>query len=152
MVVKYFEHKEIDEKGWSECCHTRASSGSRRPGITTKEIVGDRGDCQSLWRDPVRRPDDDERKKMIAAAVETAVKTVKAVMKTVVNTVMKTAMEQISVERIMNTVKKTIIKTVSKFQTAEIDSNVRKRRVTRHSQAEIPYFQAAESMKSPGSW
>lgn len=75
-LVSTMTQGEVDEEGWTDCCHSRLSTGSRRPGITTKEIIGNRGDCVSLWRDPTRRPDDSERKKMIAKAVETAVKMV----------------------------------------------------------------------------
>ena len=72
-IVSNMTQEEIDKEGWTECCQTRLNSGSRRPGITTKEIVGDRGSGESLWRDPVRRPSAVEKKAMIAKMVEIGV-------------------------------------------------------------------------------
>ena len=63
-LVSTMTQEEIDDEGWSECCHSRLNKGPRRPGITTKEIVGDRSDGNSLWRPPIRRPTQEEKRGM----------------------------------------------------------------------------------------
>ena len=69
-LVSNMSQQEINEEGWEECCHTRRNNGNRRPGITTKEIIGDRSSGESLWVPPRRRPSVIERKKMTARMVE----------------------------------------------------------------------------------
>ena len=75
-LVSNLPMKEIDEEGWSQCCHTRISTGGRKPGMMSDEIIGDRRNGQTKWRDTFRRPTEIERKRMIAKAVEIGIKTV----------------------------------------------------------------------------
>ena len=72
-LVSNMTQEEVDHEGWNECCHTKRNGGNRRPGITSKEIMGDRKNGESLWRPPIRRPSPVETKRMTAKMLEIAV-------------------------------------------------------------------------------
>ena len=75
-LVSNMTQAQVDMEGWTDCCHSRAGIGGRRPGITTKEIVGDRGNGETKWRKPDREPSDVEKKAMVGKMVEIGTKVV----------------------------------------------------------------------------
>ena len=54
--------------------HKRKNNGGgRRPGITTEEIIGERGNGESLWVEPERTADREMVRKMMGKALEIGV-------------------------------------------------------------------------------
>ena len=69
--------KEVEEEGWTDICHKRKKKQGNRPGITTKEIKGwTKAHAETLWVEPMVAPNESQRKKMIAKAVELGTKAV----------------------------------------------------------------------------
>ena len=69
--------EELEELGLTEVCHTRAKTGGRKPGITTKEVSGrtEKNKNESLFVKPKRKPTSDEARKMFAEALRILIET-----------------------------------------------------------------------------
>ena len=70
-----FTRKELIDMGFGDFTHTRVTNSGRRPGVTTKEILERTGDTVSKFNLPVRKPNEDQQRKMFSVALEMLIKT-----------------------------------------------------------------------------
>ena len=64
------DRQELVDLGLGDVTHTRLNSGGQKPGITTKEILVRTKNTESKFVPPVRKPTDDEIKKLFSIALE----------------------------------------------------------------------------------
>ena len=72
-LARYMAHsftvEEQENLGIKDMVMQRKNKGGRRPKVTGREMANEWDDKESIWLGPVKEPDDEEKRKLLALAV-----------------------------------------------------------------------------------
>ena len=75
FLASTLERKEVERLGLGEVVLKRLHTAGTAPGITSREILNRGPTSPTKWRDPVRAPTEEERRKMLGIMLELAITT-----------------------------------------------------------------------------